>query len=104
MICVVHSVEMAPGDAAQHMIELGKKLFKHEKETFGHDVIFMRATTGKTNRVIIAGFHESHAAHEEYVKKVSANSERQEIIKKAGWKSEAFMPGSWETTYYNVIE
>jgi len=48
MICVVHSVEMAPNKAAEEMIELGRKLFKHEKE--------------------------------------------------------AFVPGSWETTYYHVVE
>ena len=74
MICEIHSWEIIPGKTWEEDVEVAKRSFKFEKETYGHEVFFLRARTGKRNRVIVMGFFESIAARDEYAKKLFSKS------------------------------
>ena len=52
MIAVMHTWEIALGKN-QEALRFGKKVFDHEKETWGQEVYVMRQATGKTNRLVI---------------------------------------------------
>ena len=103
MICVVHSYEIVPGKDWQDAVALCKKIFLREKETYGQQVFFMQKLTGKRDNIVVAGFYESQAAHEEYVKKLGEDTAHQDLMKQAK-RRETVVPGSLETHYYNVIE
>ena len=91
-----------PGKAWKDAREAGKKAFAYEKETFDHQVYFMRSQTGKRNRVVVMGLFESQRAHEEYVKKVGADARYSEIVKDVDF-ADFVVPGSFTTDYYKSI-
>ena len=102
MIFVLHSYEIVPGKDWADMVEAGKKMFKHEKDTYGQQIFFLQSAVGKWNRVVVGGLFESQAAHEAYLSKLGKDAKYQELWKGVKW--ECVVPGSGETTYYNVIE
>ena len=103
MICEVWSYEVVPGKAWKEVVEIGKKMFKFERETLGQNTYFMQSRTGKANRIIVMGFFESMAARDEYAEKLFANPEYKKITKDLDF-ADCVVQGTMACDYYRVIE
>ena len=104
MECVVHSCTINDGNNWDQAVEAAKKMFSYEKQVFGQDMIFLRAITGDTNRIMTIGFFESKEAHDDYAQKEKEDPNFKGLFDEAVilWQDVQRTP--FETDFYRVID
>ena len=103
MVCVVHKFNIIEGKEWDAVVEASKKMFKYEKQEFGQEMIFMKAVTGDTGRIMTIGFFESQQAHDEYVKKERKDPLFRELFE-AAQIPQSVLRISPETDFFDVID